>query len=193
MNPFPRAFSALSRFPFLPFRPALATFRFVRVPRSARKISTALQNFPPARVFRLRTCNARAGRLSRGSPRPSEGAFPDGLWRKRKQKSRTSQVRDLRLSVLRSRKIFWKAEKLFAVVADGLNRAGFHRLSAEGGFVGVRGLLGHKCATGVAHFKKPFGRRGTQSATYALGVDIEFAGYVEFVFFVFVCHNVWEW
>lgn len=88
-----------------------------------------------------------------------------------------------------SRKIFGNLKNLFAVVADGLHGAGFHRFRAKGGFVVARGLLGHERATGVAHFKKAFGRRGAQSATYALGVDIKFAGYIEFVFFVFVCHN----
>lgn len=105
------------------------------------------------------------------------------------KKSRTASVRDLRLSVLPRPENFWKSENLFAVVADGLHGAGFHRFRAKGGFVGVRGLLGHERATGVAHLKKPFGRRGAQSATYALGVDIKLAGYIEFVFFAFVCHN----
>lgn len=81
------------------------------------------------------------------------------------------------------------AVRLFAVVADCLNGAGILRFFAEGGFVGGGGLFCDKRAACVAYFEKAFGCRCAKSASDALGVDIEFAGYIKFVFFVFVCHN----
>ena len=78
---------------------------------------------------------------------------------------------------------------LFAVVADSLNWAGFERLIAESRFRIVRGLLLYASAAFIGEFEKAFGRRRAKAAADALGIDIEFAGNIKLIFFVFVCHS----
>ena len=80
---------------------------------------------------------------------------------------------------------------LLAVVADGLDGTSLHSLGALGYFLVRGGLLADVGDSLIIVTNKEIGRRfAAKVAIDAIAVHIELAGYVLFIFFVDICHNV---
>lgn len=82
-----------------------------------------------------------------------------------------------------------QAKLLIAVVAYGLNWAGFHSIVAEGSFLICGGLLCNVAVAFVAVAEEIGRSLAAEIAIYALIVNVELARYILFPFVVFVCHN----